>query len=137
MMTYTQKNIAVVFLIALSITMYDLLIDLMDQSMGIVMDLFEWFEFGLESLIQSSLDLSYHQTQIVTFYCMVALSMLLLVILWIKIPIVYRRIRRNLKANWLRQKKRTSFYWRSLSLFNKTKYVTFSVLGASSIVMLI
>ena len=137
MFTYTQKNLAAGSLIVLSIILYELVLDLMDECYEFGHILFEAFELGIETLISSAFQLSYHHAQIATFYCLIAIAFLAFIFLWFKLPAMCRRLSRNLKANWLRQKRRTSYFWRSMSLLKKVKCVTLSVLGATSMVFLI
>ena len=141
MLTYTQKNMAGGFFVGTSIILFEFvsefMLELMEEFFELGIMMFEWFELGIEEIIKSVFHLSHQQTQLITFYLLIAIAMLLLIYLWIKIPVTYRKIKRNLKAGWLRQKRSTSYFWRSMTLLSKVKCVTISLLGATSVVFLI
>jgi hypothetical protein len=145
MITYKQRNITIGMLAAMSILLIEFTFELMYELMveackvlyefGII--LFECFEFGIEAIIKNSFHLNHQQAQLVTFYILIGLAVLACLYLWFKLPVLYNRLKRNLKARWLISKRRTAYSWRSMTLISKIKWVTTTALGATGMLFLI
>lgn len=121
-------DLIVVGLIALSIAMYDMVIDIALNILHLLFELlhilFEWFELSLEHVVEHMFHTSRHGSQIITFYILLLIGGLLLYGLWRLTPYLVRRFAEFLVVTWERRKVACWVYWLSLPLVNKVKLVS-------------
>jgi hypothetical protein len=121
-------DLFIVGLIALSIAMYDMVIDIVLNILHLLFELlhilFEWFELSLEHAVEHMFHTTRHGSQIITFYILLLIGSLLLYGLWRMTPRLYRRFIEFLAVAWERRKTACWIYWLSLPLMNKVKLVS-------------
>ncbi len=133
----TQKNIIIGCLVIFSIIMYDLLLDVLDSILWCIQIVFELIELTIERLLLRNFKLTHHESEIYTAYGMLFVGLIILYHLWQFVPGLFRRLKRNLLAAWLRQKRRSSLYWRHLPLINKVKMAAMCTTGFTGLLLLI
>ena len=137
MNTATQKNIAAGFIVIFSIGLSDVLLDIL-YSLRWCIDIFlEWIELTIERVILHFFHITHHQSEIITSYIMLFIGLIILYRLWCAFPMLYRKFKRNFRAACLRQKRRTSYYWRHLPIIHKIKLITICTTGFTGLVFLI
>lgn len=121
-------DLVIVGLIALSIAMYDMVIDLFMNVLHLCFELihilYEWFELGIEHTVEHLFHTSRHGSQIVTFYILLLIASLLLYGLWRILPRLYQKFIQFLFQAWERRKIEYRYYWLSLPLINKVKLLS-------------
>jgi len=121
-------DLVIVGLIALSIAMYDMVIDLFLNVLHLCFELlhflYEWFELGIEHTVEHLFHTSRHGSQIVTFYILLLIAGLLLYGLWRLMPRLCRKCVECLRLTWERRKTECHYYWLSLPLLNKLKLIS-------------
>ncbi|AMK77889.1 MULTISPECIES: hypothetical protein [Methylomonas] len=121
-------DLVIVGLIALSVAMYDMVIDLFLNVLHLCFELlhilYEWFELGIEHSVEHLFHTSRHGSQIVTFYILLLIAGLLLYGLWRVMPRLCRRCVQFLVLTWERRKTECHYYWLSLPLVNKVKLLS-------------
>ena len=137
MITETQKNMAAGFIVIFSIGMYDVLLDILDSLRWSIEILLEWIELTIERVILHFFHITHHQSEIITSYIMLFIGLIILYRLWRAFPRLYRKLKRNLHAAWLRQKRRTSYYWRHLPVIHKIKLITICTTGFTGLIFII
>lgn len=121
-------DLVIVGLIALSIAMYDMVIDLFLNVLHLLFELlhilYEWFELGIEHSVEHVFHTTRHGSQIVTFYILLLIAGLLLYGLWRVLPRLYRKFIQFLVLAWERRKTECRYYWLSLPLINRVKLLS-------------
>lgn len=118
-------DLIIVALVALSIAMYDVVIDLVFNILHFVFEIihiaYEWFELGIEHTVEHLLHTSRHGSQIVTFYILMLIAGLLMHGVWRVLPRLYERLKQFMQLAWERRKSEWEAYWLSLTFSNKVK----------------
>jgi hypothetical protein len=112
-----QKIIVQAALIGVLISTYDVLLHSLLVFLHIA---FEWFELGLEELIEHVFHTTRHQTQVIVFYLLFFLILFALYRLWRVLPGLYN----SLSARLMHYAMRVSSYWRQCSSLQKAKLIT-------------
>lgn len=133
----TQKNITIGCLVFFSIFMYELLLDVLNSLLWCIQIVFEVIELTIERLLLRNFEITHHESEIYTSYGMLIVGLIILYRLWHFVPDLIRRLKRNLLAAWLRQKRRSNLYWRHLSLINKVKMTAICTTGFTGVLLLI
>ena len=112
-----------VAIVASCIVLYDVVIDLMLDTLHMIFELihllYEWFELGIEHGVQHLFHLSRHASQIVTFYILLTIAIALACWLWRVIPRLYKRYLTLCLLAVENAKVQLHAYWLSLTLGNK------------------
>ncbi len=90
--------------------------------------IFEWVEISLDTVIELLFETELHDTQIIVFYIIMSAVCFALYRLCLRIPRFLRLCYTQLTAFFLRQKNRLTLHWQSLTLINKIKLVTITVI---------
>ncbi|WKJ92346.1 hypothetical protein QZJ86_09440 [Methylomonas montana] len=121
-------DLIIVALVALSLVMYDWVIDLILNLLHFIFEIihiaYEWFELGIEHTVEHLFHTSRHGSQIVTFYILLLIAGLLMRWLWRMLPSLYQRFKRYTRLAWACRKTEFKAYWLSLTLFNKVKLLS-------------
>jgi len=121
-------DLVIVGLIALSIAMYDMVIDLFMNVLHLCLELmhflYEWFELGIEHSVEHIFHTSRHGSQIITFYILLVIAGLLLYGLWRVMPRLCRKCVQFFVLTLERRKTECHYYWLSLPLINKVKLLS-------------
>jgi hypothetical protein len=107
----------------------DFLVWLYHSLVELVHILLELLEETLDIIIEAFFDTGLHETQIIVFYIMLAIALLVLYQLIRTIPRWYRSIRRCIAANYLTQKNEILAAWRQLTLLGKVKWIALFIAG--------
>lgn len=121
-------DLLVVALLALSIAMYDavmeLCLNLLHLIFGILHILYEWLELGIEHGVEHLFHTSRHGSQIITFYILLSIGALLMLWLYRLLPGLWRQFTGCVRRTWERRKTECQIYWLSLPLSNKLKLIS-------------
>lgn len=113
-------DLVVVALIVLAVAFYDLIIELLAEVVHLFFELlweaFEWFELGIEHLIEHLFHTEHHASQIATFYILLLIGGLIIRWLWRALPVMYKRCKASLLEMWVRRKTEFELYWLMLTL---------------------
>ncbi len=128
-------HVAIKFIIVLTIILaFDFLVDLVLMVLNFLFEilhlLIEIIDEMLESFLKDKLPTSHHQNEVI----IVNVAMLIVLFCIYKIlyglRVVYR-LKRYIKADWLRYKKRQSTNWHLLPFVSKIKLLTAYCIGFS------
>lgn len=121
-------DLIIVALVALSIVMYDVAIDLILHVLHFIFEIihlaYEWFELGIEHTVEHLFHASRHGSQIATFYILLLIAGVLIRCLWRMLPRLYQRFKRYTRLAWERRKAELKAYWQSLTLIHKVKLLS-------------
>jgi hypothetical protein len=124
-------DLVTVALVSLSIIMYDVVFDLFLNILHLAFEfihiMYEWFELGIEHTVEHLFHTSRHGSQVVTFYILILIAILLIYWLWQVLPRLYKRFIQFVHQAWERRKTECQSYWVSLTLSNKLSL--FSTVG--------
>ncbi|MBS4051317.1 hypothetical protein [Methylomonas rivi] len=124
-----KKHFDLIFvaLLTLSLVFYDLTLELLTEIAHFFFELlfesFEWFELGIEHLIEHLFHTEHHASQIATFYILLLIGGLVFYQLWKALPRLYRYFKRRLLEIWVRRKTEWELYWLTLTLPYKVALV--------------
>ena len=135
--TVQRKTTIGLVTVVMIVFMYDVVLDLLDSLFSFVSMLFEWVEYVFDSIISGLFETGHHETELITFYLLLSIGGYLCFRLVRALPRLYRQFKRNQRAAWLRQKRRTTFYWRHLSIFKKIKLFGITSIGFTCLLFLI
>lgn len=121
-----RKTIIWTVLVVVLISTYDVLLHAL-LAVGHIA--FEWFELGLEELIEHVFHTTRHQSQIIVFYLLLCLALLGMYWLWRALP----RITGYLRAKREHCMADMSCYWRECSSLQKAKLVTTCTIGVTGL----
>ncbi len=117
-------DLIVVALVVLSLIFYDLTMALMGEVahlfFELLFELFEWFELGIEELIEHLFHTEHHTSQIITFYILLLIAAWAVYWLWQVVPQAYDFCKRCLVQAWLRRKTEWDYYWLTMTVTQKT-----------------
>ena len=130
-----KKNLTLglsIICIVIIVTMPVMVIDVIKQLIHLASELlfelgflcFEALESSLDHIVEELFHTELKETQSIVFYLMGAIALVPLYLLWRILPRFYLWLTKKLLRTWLR----ISSYWRNLSLFNKIKVVTISLI---------
>lgn len=123
-----RKIIVQAVLAVIVISAYDVLLDLLLTVVHLALEVahlaFEWFELGLEELIEHVFHTTRHQTQVIVFYLLFFLALFGLYRLWRVLPGFYNGFYNYLRARWMHYAMHMSSYWRECSSLQKAKLIT-------------
>lgn len=117
-----KKHFDLIFVavLTLSLVFYDLTLELLTEIAHLFFELlfesFEWFELGIEHLIEHLFHTEHHTSQIVTFYILLLIGGGVLYGLWKAMPRFYQYIKRRSLEIWVRRKTEWELYWLTLTL---------------------
>lgn len=124
-------DLMVVGAVAVSATMYDLVLDLLAHMLHMLFELlhlaFEWVELGIEHAVEHIFHTSRHGSQIVTFYILLSVGGWLLYQLWQHAPRIGRWLKNLAMQAWLRRKIECQVYWHSLTLPDKARLLSTAI----------
>ncbi|MDD2761889.1 MAG: hypothetical protein PHH11_16550 [Methylomonas sp.] len=113
-------DLIVVVVIVLALVFYDLTFDLLAGLLHFLLErgleLFEWFELGIEHAVEHLFHTSHHGAQIVTFYILCLLAGIVFYRFWLALPRFYDKLTQTVRETWLRRKAEWELYWLSLTL---------------------
>lgn len=123
-----HRHWIMIALIALSLAMYDVMIDLVFNVLHMIFEiihiLYEWFELGIEHAVEHLFHTSRHGSQIITFYILLGIASLLIMGVWWVIPRVYQQGLQWVSQAWDNRKVEYRSYWQSLSLISKVSLLS-------------
>jgi hypothetical protein len=117
----SRKILIQLILIGILITMYDVMLHSLFSIMHIT---FEWFELGLEELIEHIFHTNRQQSQIIVFYLMWLIAFYGFYRIWRALPGFYSRYKEQLFTAGMCYKSYLSSYWAEQSSIQKIKWVT-------------
>jgi hypothetical protein len=94
----------------------DVLIDWTLHSLHVA---FEWFEYGLEELIEHIFHTTRQQTQAIVFYLLLSLGLFLCYRLGLKLMTLYRNLQNRARTEWTEFKIRMHRFWSHQSVPEK------------------
>ena len=113
-------DLLIVALVALALVFFDLIIELLAEVVDLFFELlfeaFEWFELGIEHLIEHLFHTAHHTSQIATFYILLLIGGLIIRWLWRSLPVLYKRCKAASLEAWVRRKTEFELYWLMLTL---------------------
>ncbi|MCF7970377.1 MAG: hypothetical protein K9L22_04340 [Methylococcaceae bacterium] len=138
MLIRISKKFATLFIVIL---MFDSILDLLTGLIDLLIELLhlviEFFEYMFEVLLEHIFSAHHHESEIIIANITMALALYLLVRFFLKLPNLFVRLQRNLKAIYLKRKHREICNWRALSLERKIKIsLTYSA-GLSGFLFLV
>ncbi|QPK63088.1 hypothetical protein IVG45_20140 [Methylomonas sp. LL1] len=120
-------DLIVVAILVLSLVMYDVTMDLFFSLLHFIFELchmaYEWLELGIEHTVEHLFHTSRHGSQIVTFYILLLLAVMVIHWLWRVLPGFYQGAKQFALLAWKRRKTEMELYWLSLTLSNKVMLV--------------
>lgn len=121
-----KKHLDLVFvaLVLLSLVFYDMTMELLAEVVHLffelLFELFEWFELGIEEIIEHLFHTEHHASQIVTFYILLLIGGLVCYGLWRVLPGLYHHVKQVVKQaaleSWELRKTEWELYWLTLEL---------------------
>lgn len=124
-----KKHLDLILLVLLvvSLVFYDLtlaiLAEIVHLFFELLFELFEWFELGIEELIEHLFHTEHHASQIMTFYILLLMGGFVGYALWRALPGLYHHFKQVVKRaalkSWERRKTEWELYWLTLTLANK------------------
>ena len=121
-MGYIKKHLDLIFiaLVVMALVFYDLTIELLAEIVHLffelLFELFEWFELGVEEIIEHLFHTEHHTSQIVTFYILLLIAGLVAYGVWRMLPLLKLRIKQMALKTWVRRKIEWELYWLTLTL---------------------
>lgn len=88
---------------------------------------FEYLELGLDHLVEHRFHTGAHETQIIVFYILVGLALLMAYGLFLILPAVFKRSYGRMRAYCSRKKSSLGFFWSQQTLAEKIRLVGFIV----------
>lgn len=116
-----RKILSRFIVFGLVVALYDVIL----HTLLVVIHLaFEWFELGLEELIEHIFHTSRQQSQIIVFYLLWLMALCVLYYLWRALPGLYNRFKTQLLAAGSEYKAYINDCWREQSSIQKVKWIT-------------
>ena len=117
-------DLILIALLLLSLVFYDLTLALLTEIahlfFELLFELFEWFELGIEEIIEHLFHTEHHASQIVTFYILLLIGGFAFYGLWRVLPRLFHRLMSVVKQVvlelWVRRKTEWELYWLTLTL---------------------
>jgi len=113
-------DLLVAGIVALAVVFYDVSLELIAELLHLLLEtlhnMFEFLELAIEHTIEHAFHTEHHTSQIITFYILVVLGIVLLRWLWRVVPDWYRGMLRVVRQTWIRRKIEMEIYWLSLTL---------------------
>jgi len=107
-------------MVALAVVFYDVSLELIVELLHLLLEtlhnMFEFFELAIEHTIEHLFHTEHHTSQIITFYILLALGIVLVRWLWRVLPHWYRCMLQMVRQTWMRRKIEMEIYWLSLTL---------------------
>jgi hypothetical protein len=125
-----QKTVNVFYLIAIAITItipdiiFGLLLELLHHFFEVIHLIFEVFEASLDHVVEHIFHTGMHETQVIVFYLIMCIICGVIYYISKKIPIFFRKIKKNILFFWFTHKTNFLLYWEE-SASNKFKVVAF------------
>ncbi|WP_340122196.1 hypothetical protein [Methylobacter svalbardensis] len=128
-----RKILSRFMLFGLVVTLYDMIL----HSLLVVIHIaFEWFELGLEEIIEHIFHTSRQQSQIIVFYLLWLMALCVLYYLWRTLPGLYNRFKTQLLAASSEYKAYIKDYWSEQSSSQKIKWLTSFTVSVSCLAFL-
>ena len=128
-------HVGIKFLLLFAIILsFDFLIDLMLMILDFIFEilhlLIEIIDEMLESLLKETLPTSHHQNEVIIVNVALVIVLFSIYKLFHGVRYIYR-LKRHIKTDWLKYKKRKALSWQLLSIVSKIKLVTAYCVGFS------
>lgn len=125
----------------LFILMFDSLLDLFLSLLGILQHLahlmIEAIEYFLVLLLEYSLNINSKQSEAIILNSAIIIALILAYRFMRTVPQRYARLKRNLRAAWIRYIKREASCWRAMSVKHKIKWVGAYSFGTAFLLLFI
>ena len=129
-----RKILMLLILAGAVITMYDVILD---SFFTVVHITFEWFELGLEELIEHLFHTNRQQSQLIVFYLMWLIALSGLYCLWRALPGLYSRLKVQLLAACSHNKSYLISYWTEQSSIQKIKWTMSFTVSVSCLALFV
>ena len=130
-----HRKILMLFILAgVVITMYDVILD---SFFTVVHITFEWFELGLEELIEHLFHTNRQQSQLIVFYLMWLIALSGLYCLWRVLPSYYNRFKVQLLATCSQYKSYLISCWTEQSSIQKIKWTMSFTVSVSCLALFV
>ncbi len=116
-----RKILSRFVLFGMAVTLYDVILHTLLVFLHLA---FEWFELGLEELIEHLFHTTRQQSQIIVFYLLWLMLLCVLYYLWRVLPSLYNRIKTQLLSVGLEYQAYINNCWREQSSTQKVKWIT-------------
>lgn len=135
MVISTHLKLACVLVFAiLTVMMPDVAYSLVEST---IVGLFELLEFTLDEIIEHFFHTSRHTTQVIVFYIMMGLFILIAYRIFVHSKKLYFIIRHEFPDWRIQQKERVLEHWLSLSIGKKLKMISGCTLGVACVAALV
>lgn len=132
----THKRIVILTLATILLFGYDMIFDLLSSLFHvfivIVHYLFEFCESSLDSIVEHLFHTSRRATQIIVFYIMISISVVVIFLILRKVPAWYRKIYQQLIAYFNYKKMQAIYFWHQQTLLLKIKLCSEVMAGISA-----
>lgn len=112
-------------LLAVPDVLIDIFLDLCDQAIDLFLETlsiaYDYAGMGLDYVIERLFETDRHQTQVIEFYTMIAIGLVLLYGLWRHLPRLCLHLILTQREFWFRKKASLLYFWGEQSLLNKVK----------------
>jgi hypothetical protein len=112
-------------LLAVPDVLIDIFLDLCDQAIDLFLETlsiaYDYAGMGLDYVIEHLFETDRHQTQVIEFYTMIAIGLVLLYGLWRHLPRLCLHLILTQREFWFRKKASLLYFWGEQSLLNKVK----------------
>lgn len=132
MIVHNNRKILLRFiLIVLVFTTYDVILH---SLLSVAHIAFEWFELGLEEIIEHFFNTDRRQSQLIVFYLLWLIALYALYRLWQVVPRLFNQLKMKLIYECLQYKSAIIRHWKAQSSVQKMKWVTSITLSFSCMV---
>ncbi|MGZ8096467.1 MAG: hypothetical protein ACXWUD_09515 [Methylosarcina sp.] len=115
------------------VIIYSLQDVLLDWTLHLLHVAFEWFEFGLEELIEHVFHTTRQQTQAIVFYLLLTLGVVICYRLGLKLMALYRKLQSRAETEWAKLKIRMYCFWSDQTIPEKLPLI---LSGSASIAVM-
>ncbi len=115
---------------------FDLFHEGYDSLMTLCILFYDLLEFSIEGFFIHVFQLKHHDAEIATYYTLITIAILIVTFLWVTLPILYLKLSRKLKALWFKKRRQTIQFWQSMSLIKKIQWLSITIVGATSMLLL-
>ncbi|OQK18083.1 hypothetical protein AU255_09620 [Methyloprofundus sedimenti] len=124
MLIRVAKKFAILFLVILIFdTLLDWFLGLIDALLHLIHLGIEAIEYSIEIFLEHIFHANHHQSEIIIINGAIMIALYLAHRLYLVFPQLITRFKRNFLALWLKHKRRETFYWRSMPILYKIKWV--------------
>jgi hypothetical protein len=116
-------DLLILSIIVLAVLFYDLTLELLTQAADLFFELLfegvEWFELGIEHLVEYLFHTEHHTSQIVTFYILLLIGVWMARWLWRVLPGWFLHCRQMAQQAWVRRITEIEIFWLTMALRNR------------------